>query len=169
MAAWRVWFWSIFIVLVIAASALFAGVWNNLSNEWSVETSAAQFALNESPLVHIDAHDVFTAADVQESFFGTDTFGRKWYAFVYGSPFVVHTVPASDVLSKENIVKKVALQHITPREVHLGYLDQQQQERLHTESNIVYEVVGSGPTGGTEYVYIDAKTGKVAWKYVLST
>jgi uncharacterized protein YpmB len=169
MAAWRIWFWSIFTILVLGAVALVSALWNNLSSAWNVEASAAQFALDQSPIDRIQAHDVFTADGVQEVFEGVDAFGRKWYAFVYGSPFVVQAVPESDVVPKDRVWKNAMQLHIHPQAIHLGYLDDNQQARFHTNSNVVYEVVGDGPGGTTEYAYFDGRTGKLVWKYMLST
>ncbi len=160
MATWRVWFWSIFVVVVMAMIALVCAVWNNLSSEWDIEANAAQFALKHSPLTHIDQHDVFTGAGVQEVFEGTDSFGRKWYAFVYGSPFVVHAVPADSVMSEDQIMKRAISAHIHPNQIHLGYLDATQQTRLHTHAQVVYEVGGTDGTGTLVYLYFDARTGK---------
>jgi uncharacterized protein YpmB len=170
MATWRIWFWSTFAVLVLGAVALLSAIWNNLSSAWDIEARAAQVALDQSPLDHIQAHDVFTADGVQEVFEGVDAFGRKWYAFVYGSPFVVQAVPDSALTAKDRVLKSAMQQlHIHPREIHLGYLDDNQQARFHTTTDVVYEVVGDTPSGNTEYVYFDARTGKFIWKYMLST
>ncbi|CAM3931693.1 hypothetical protein [Alicyclobacillus pomorum] len=160
MARWRVWFWSIFAVVVMAMIALVCAVWSNLSSEWDIEADAAQFALNKSPLTHIDHHDVFTGADVQEVFEGTDSFGRAWYAFVYGSPFVVHAVPADSVMSKDQITQRAISAHIHPTQIHLGYLDANQQTRLHTNAEVVYEVSGTDETGALVFRYFDARSGK---------
>ncbi|GMA48732.1 hypothetical protein GCM10025857_00890 [Alicyclobacillus contaminans] len=165
MSKWRIWFWSVFVVICMVLIALVSAIWNNLSSEWNVEEVAAQAALNQSPIDHILRHDVFTGADVQEVFVGTDAFGRTWDVFVYGSPFQVHAVPASTVLSPDAILKRTAVAALHPTAVHLGYLDAGEQRKLNTSTHVVYEIEHRNSKGLIFYTYVDATSGKLLATY----
>lgn len=168
MKAWKIWTGAAIVVVLGAVSTVTAVLWNNVSSEWQVEQNAAQFALNHSPINHITEHSVFTASQAQEVFLGTDAFHRLWYAFVYGSPFTVQSVPAANLLTQTAVDKKVESQHIRPIQDTIGYLNPETQAACNTTATIVWEVYGrEGAAGKFVYLFVDARTGKIVWKYVL--
>jgi uncharacterized protein YpmB len=159
MRMWKVWVSLAALVFTFGLVALSAALWNNLSSEWNVEASAAQFALNRSPLQEIDSHDIFTAAGAQEVFTGADVFGRKWFAFVYGSPFTVKYVPMDGILNKSQMMDILKKDHLNPLKEQVGYLDSNAQATFHTQSDVIWEVYAKTPAGDAVYQYYDARSG----------
>ena len=160
MKQWKVWAISLSALMVFAVIALFAAVWNNFTSEWNVESQAAQYALDNSPLNTIEKHDVFTASGAQEVFFGRDVFGRPWYTFVVGSPFTVQSVPAGGLQTSSRI-RIIARQHnIHPAAIHLGYLAPSTRTAFHTRTDVAWEVDGTNAAGQRVYTYFNAWTGQ---------
>lgn len=163
--------WLITGCLIVAMAAAGAGLalWNQVDNEWQAEASAAEYALNHSPLEKISGHIVFTGGNVQEVFYGDDMFGRKWYTFVTENPLHAYSIPASKVIPKQKVEQLARAARIEPVDVELGYVPA--SNRLSTkpkQDQIVWEVYGYHG-GKSEYVYYDAVSGKRLWQYVLST
>lgn len=168
MKAWKVWTTIASVIVLGTAVGITTALWNNISSEWQVESNAAQYALNHSPIDHILTHSVFTGSQAQEVFFGTDAFKRPWYAFVYGSPFTIESVPATGLLTKAAVNKQMTNQKIQPLQDALGYLNPDTQAALNTTSTVVWEVYGRQTSSGKfMYVYVNAQTGAIVWKYVL--
>lgn len=159
MKLWKLWTSLAAVVLTFGLVALLAALWNNLSSDWNVEASAAQFALDKSPIEHIDAHDIFTAASAQEVFTGTDVFGRHWYAFVFGSPFTVQSVPTAGILDKTQILAIVKKANLQPLKEQIGYLDSNAQSMFHTQADVIWEVYAKTSAGQAVYRYFDARSG----------
>src|SRR5579875_2363353 len=111
-------------VCIALVAALCVGAWNEISSEWQVEQAAAQYALNHSPIDHIQGHDVFTGAGTEEVFYGQDAFGHDWYAFVDGSPFSIQIQSASGILSAAKVQKAALANQVKPISEHIGYLNQ---------------------------------------------
>lgn len=166
MKSIKLWMGTCLAIIIICLLALVLALWNNVSSEWAQEKLAAQVALNKSPLEHLSGHDVFTGAGVEDVFSGTDVFGHGWYAFVYGSPMQVNAVPAKDVLTSQQVKQKVlAMYHISARSMHLGYITSNQIGSLATSPNVVWEI--SGKVGDNiEYLFVDAKTSTLVWKWI---
>lgn len=166
MKAWKIWFWVILGILIMGTVAIFLALWSNVGQEWRVEQSAASYALHHSPLRKITGHDVFTGAQAQEVFFGTDAQGRAWIAFVYGSPFQVNYVPNKGFLNKGQVVTEAVKQHVDVLSVHLGYLTQTVRSTLPGESHVVWEVDGVKKDGHTSvHVFYDAQSGSIIKTY----
>jgi uncharacterized protein YpmB len=159
MKMWKIWLVSATAVATLGVVALACAVWNNLSSEWNVEATAAQFALDKSPINHIDSHDIFTASGAQEVFGGSDVFGRKWYAFVYGSPFTVKYVASDGILTQEQIISSAMKVHLKPLKEQIGYLDSYAQSTFHTDADVIWEVYAKNASGQSVYVYFDARSG----------
>jgi len=166
MKSWRVWVTLASIVLLLSIIATATAVWKNVSSEWHVNQSNAQYALDHTPINRILSHDIFTASGNEDVFYGTDTFQHKWYAFVSNQPLSVRAVSASGVLSKAQMLKIATKSGIRVKTLHIGDLDNQTANTFHTTSSIVWEVYGSIGKNDA-YVYYDGKSGKLLWKYVL--
>jgi hypothetical protein len=168
MKSWQIWTTVCVCIGILGSGALTAAVWNNISSEWDYEGAAAQYALNHTPIDKLVAHDVFTASGDEEVFSGQDTFGRNWYAFVSGMPFVASSVPAQGILTRQQTEAKVVKKYqMRVRSLHLGYLNDATSSLLHTKSQIVWEVYGS-VGNRNEYLYLDAYSGTVIWQPVYS-
>lgn len=165
MKAWGLWLISFLLVVVLVVVFTSTSLWNNLKSEWDVERAAAEYALNHSPLNHISSHDVFTANGAEEVFEGKDTFGRSWYAFVYGSPFQVRSVQKTALKPEPQIVARAKRDGLKVISVHLGYLDSGTKGQIGTNASFVWEVYGTTKTGNYEYAYFDAKSGKLVQSY----
>ncbi|MCL6453790.1 MAG: hypothetical protein K6T78_09305 [Alicyclobacillus sp.] len=163
--SWKPWLVVGALVVVLAAAATGLALWNNLDSEWQVEAAAAQYALDNSPISKITGHDVFTGADAQEVFYGTDPFGRPWVSFVYGTPFTVHSVPAQGLLTKQRVLELAKARGLKVGAAHLGFLDAAAQQRLGVQTDVVWEVYGQTGPNQTQYVYFDARTGKEVQSY----
>lgn len=160
MLRWKRVLWTAAVGLFVVVVALVIAAWNNVSSEWNVEQAAAQFALNHSPLERISSHQVFTANQAQEVFYGTDAFGHKWYAFVYGDPFVVHSVPASGLITEEQANAAASKSGAKPISTHIGYLDRSAAQMFHTSAGPVWEVYAQMPNGKNVYLYFRADNGR---------
>jgi uncharacterized protein YpmB len=160
MKNWKLWLVTTFGVVFIAGVAVISALWNNLSTEWSVEASAAQFALNHSALQNIQSHSVFTAAGAQEVFFGTDVFGQKGYAFVQGTPFRVHYQSAQGLQTRATVATLAKTQGFIPVSESIGYIGPQEQSYFQTKSGVIWEVHGRDQQGKWVCIYFNAKTGK---------
>lgn len=169
MARFKWWLILGGIFVVGLACALTAAVWNSISSEWSVEYSAAEYALNHSPIDRIQRHDVFTAAGAQEVFYGIDPFGQPWYVFVYGTPFSVQVQSAKGVMTAAKAAQTAKQDGLHVISEHIGYLDSTAAATFHTNAGAVWEVYGQTSAHKHAYLYLDATTGKSIWKYVLST
>ncbi|WDL97236.1 hypothetical protein [Alicyclobacillus sp. ALC3] len=152
--------WTAAVAFFLVIVALVVAAWDNVSSEWNVEQAAAQFALNHSPIEKISSHQVFTANQAQEVFYGTDAFGHKWYAFVYGDPFVVHAVPATGLLTKQQADAVASKSGDKPLSTHIGYLDTAAAQTFHTSVGAVWEVYAQLPNGTDVYLYFRANNGK---------
>ncbi|MBX5436830.1 MAG: hypothetical protein IRZ33_06405 [Alicyclobacillaceae bacterium] len=159
MKSWKVWVAVWLVVASVVVCALLLGLWNNLNSEWVAEAQAAQLTLNHSPIDHIERHQVFTAAGVQEVFYGTDAFGRSWYAFVHGDPAVVSYIPADRLKTAAQVEAAAKKLGIRPQSAAIGYLDGNAQSAFHTRANVVWEVAGQAANGQHVYAYFDAVTG----------
>ncbi|MCL6547997.1 MAG: hypothetical protein K6T30_03710 [Alicyclobacillus sp.] len=176
MKTWKVWIWVGAAVAGLAVFALLLALWNNLNSEWTVETQAAQLTLDHSPIDRIESHQVFTAAGVEEVFYGTDAFGRPWYAFVHGTPPVVSYLPAAEVETDREVRAKAAQLGIRPLAVTIGYLNGTAQAAFRTQANVVWEVYGKDAEGHRVWAYFDAVSGRLigrplqiqpaSWKHV---
>ncbi len=165
MKAWQIWTFTTVLILIAVVSVGWAALWKNLASEWSVEASAAQYALNHSPLQSITKHDVFTGDGAEEVFEGKDAFGRGWYVMVSGTPPQAHSVQVQ-ALKASNVIRAEAshsgLQVIS---THLGYLDSQGQSQLGTNASFIWEVYGKTQTGTYQYAYYNAENGKLIHVY----
>lgn len=168
MRHWKRWFTLIGVVFVMFATTFVWTAWHSLSSEWRTEAGAAQFALNHSPLQQLTGHSVFTGAGVQEVFIGKDSFGRIWYAFVYGSPYIVKSVPATGVWSAARMNQLLSSQHIKPVHLSLGYLDAANRKSFHITTDVIWECYVHLPSGAPAYVYYDAHSGQKLATYILS-
>jgi uncharacterized protein YpmB len=144
-------------------------VWNNISSEWTVEAATAQYALDHSPINHIDGHSRFTADGMQEVFLGTDAFGKAYYVFVYAQSNTIRTVPAAEVVSKAVIQRQCQRLGIQIDSIELGYIRGKMAANGQGKASVVYEVYGQNKQGSNQYWYFDAKSGHLLWQYVLST
>jgi uncharacterized protein YpmB len=169
MSTVKIWLTTILLILLLALAALVVGLWNNISSEWQVEETTAQYALNHSPLASITSHRTFTGAGEQEVFYGHDTFNRPWYTFVFGQPLTVQSVPGSDVISEQQVEGLAEKSGIKPIHCELGYVPTNTRATLPAKRHVVWEVYGENRSGHLLYVYYDATTGKQLWQYVLST
>lgn len=160
MQRWKRILWSSVVGLSLVFAALVVTAWNNVSSEWNVEQAAAQFALNHSPVDKIISHQVFTANQAQEVFYGTDAFGHAWYVFVYGNPFVAHAVPAAGLWSAKQADQASRRSGAKPMSTHIGYLDNQAARTFHTQAGAVWEVYAQLPSGSDVYLYFRANNGK---------
>ena len=161
MKQWIIWLIVVAFIVVMGAFALFFALWNNFSSEWTIEQHAAQYALNHSPINHIDGHSVFTGPGVEEVFDGVDTFGAKWVVFVYGNPLTTHAVSAKGLLSKSQMQKMAVQQfHLKSPQLSLGYLPASERSVLKTNARVVWEVYGQRGAMSL-YAYFDAYTGKL--------
>lgn len=170
MKTLKIWLTVIFISIILVLAALVLALYRNLNSQWQAETTAAQYALNHSPISHIDSYQVFTSDGLEDVFTGTDVFSQKWYTFVAesGSQLNVHTVSATDVISKNKVEAAAAARHIHPVRVILGYVGTN-NTAIHVSQAVVWEVYGTNAAGKHVYEYFDGKTGKFVWQYVLST
>ncbi|QQE76770.1 hypothetical protein [Alicyclobacillus sp. SO9] len=169
MAKWKAWLITIAAIVVLSAGAIFMALYNNLNTEWKYQRQAAQIALNESPVLHITSHSVFTDTVQEEVFSGTDAFGTQWYAFVSGPPWKVHAVRTKSVLKQAQVKAIAAKAGVHPISMHLGYLNGQHHSAVTASSQVVWEIYGTSDTGKRLYLYLNGETGKQLWKYVLST
>jgi|GEM_PF-2835900 len=169
LKSWKIWIVSICALIVTAGGTGVYALYRNLNTEWSYEYQAAQVALNHSPISHISSHSTFTDISSQEIFAGEDVFGREWYAFVSGSPWVTHSVLAAQVLPEARIRSLAEKQSVRPVNISLGYLDDAQQRTFSVSNHVVWEVYGETKGQKYEYIYYDGTTGKQVWKYMLST
>lgn len=171
MKTLKIWITVVVISIVLALVAIVLALYQNLNSQWLAEQAAAQYALNHSPISHIDSYQVFTGDGMQDVFEGTDIFAHKWYAFVSddsGAAPSIHSVPAAGILSKNKIEAAVKQRHIHPIQITLGYVNAQ-NPAIQTTQSVVWEVYGTNAKGKHLYEYFDAKTGKLVWQYVLST
>ncbi|WP_067618464.1 PepSY domain-containing protein [Alicyclobacillus acidiphilus] len=164
MSTWRVWAVTVPLLLILVAAGVAMWLWRNLSSYWSAETAAAQYVLNHTPIDHLQTYQVFTASGVEDVFEGTDAFHQEWYAFYDQNQNEAFVVPTASVLPKSAAVKQARQSGIVPTAETLGYVTSQASGTLHPRDHIVYEVVG---TAGSKlrFVYVDATTGRVLWKY----
>lgn len=170
MKIWKIWAIGIVVVVLAAVVAIGAAVWNNISSEWQAETQTAQFALDNSSLEHIDNHQVFTAAGLQEVYFGTDAFHNKVVAFVYGSPLEVYTVPQTELVTESSIQTEAEKSGVKIKSIALGYLSPDSEQMLGiNNTNVIYEVYGTGPNQHDVYDYFDAMSGKLVKQIPNST
>ena len=167
MNRWKLWSWLAGIIVCMAAVAVAAALWNNVASEWAVEAAAAQFALNRSPIDHIEAHEVSTAAGTQEVFVGTDAFGVQWYVFVFGHPMTVEAVPATRILSRQAILAQLKSGHVHPMSAQVAYLTASNRASFHTQATVMWEVYGRNESGQPEYLYMNAGNAHLIWHYVL--
>ncbi|RIV25692.1 hypothetical protein D2Q93_06085 [Alicyclobacillaceae bacterium I2511] len=168
MRHWKRWLTLSGLALVVIATAFIWAVWNSLSSEWRIEASAAQYALNHSPMQQLTSYSVFTGAGAQEVFTGKDGFGRKWVAFVYGPPYAVKSVPSTGMWSATRLTKSLKLQHITPVHLNLGYFNAAARESFHTAADVVWECYVRLPSGLLAYIYYDAYSGQQIATYILA-
>jgi uncharacterized protein YpmB len=173
MKALRIWVTVILLSLILAAIAMVVALYNNLNSQWQAETAAAQYALNHSPISHIDGHSTFTGDGLQEVFQGTDLFHQKWYAFVWQASETTHNVAvvaATSVVPQSNVTLQARKTGLTPRQVSLGYVNPASDNpALKVSKTVVWEVYGTTSSGKHEYEYFDGTSGKLVWKYMLST
>lgn len=170
MTHWKRWTALCVAVAGAIAVVLFIASWDTTSSEWMAERSAAQFALNHSPIERIQHHDVFTGAGAQEVFYGVDAFGHPWYAFVYGNPLTIRSQSAASLLTASAAAKQAKADGLQqPQSEHIGYWGSQAAQSFHVSRGVVWEVYGLVHGGKRAYVYLSATNGKVLWKYVLST
>jgi len=167
MKPWKVWIGVVTVVACLSLIAVVLALWNNLATEWSVERNAAQFALNHSPIDSITAHSIFNGNQTQEVFEGTDALNQKWYVFVYGSPFAVKAVPASGLIPAQRAKQLIHSLDLTNVQATVGYITATNTAIRPQSPNVVWELMGLTGAGSVSYVYIDATTGKILWKYVL--
>jgi uncharacterized protein YpmB len=167
MKTWKVWLTVAVLIIGMAAMAVAASLWNNLSTEWNMEAEAAQFALDHSPLQRITDHGVFTASGVQEVFGGTDAFGRHWIVCVSGPPWKAWFTRADGLTSVDAVATTVRRMGVVPVSIQAGHLEPAAQSAFHTNAQVVYEVYGRNASGQSLYLYFDAKSGQLVWKYLL--
>ena len=167
MKTWKIWLTVAVSIIAMAGVAVAASLWNDLSTEWTVEAEAAQFALDHSPLQHITEHGVFTASGVQEVFGGTDAFGRHWLVFVSGPPWNAWFTRADGLTSVDTVAVNVRRMGVVPISIQAGHLQPAAQSAFHTSAEVVYEVYGRNAAGQLLYLYFDAKSGQLVWKYLL--
>jgi uncharacterized protein YpmB len=169
MKHWKVWLIGAVAVVLLGFVALCSAVWNNISSEWTVEAATAQYALDHSPINHIDEHSRFTADGMQEVYLGTDAFGKAYYVFVYDQSNTVRAVPADEVVSKTVIQKRCERLGIQIEHMEIGYIRGKMAANGQGKASVVYEVYGQDKQGSNKYWYFDAKSGNLLWQYVLST
>lgn len=163
----KIWLISAIAFVLLVIGFVVVALYRNLNTEWSYQYVAAQNALNQSPITHISAHSTFTDMTSEEVFKGQDIFGRYWYAFVSGPPWVTEAVPANQIVSKaqiESAAKKALSRQIS---VHLGYLSDSTDLSFKVPNHVVWEVYGTVNNGKHVYLYYDGETGKLLWKYML--
>ncbi|QSO53484.1 hypothetical protein JZ785_06420 [Alicyclobacillus curvatus] len=165
MKAWTIWLSTLLFLLIIAAIFVGTSLWNNLASEWKVEQTAAQYALNHSPLKSIAEHDVFTGNGVEEVFQGKDAFGRGWFVVVYGKPYSIRSIQTSAVKNSKLIKADAENSGLQVIATHFGYLDQTGRSQVGTNTDFVWEVYGKSKKGNYQYVYFDAKTGRLLKSY----
>ncbi|MBX6352838.1 MAG: hypothetical protein IRZ10_05830 [Thermoflavifilum sp.] len=168
----KTWQWATTTVLgllVVAGVAAGTSLWFHLEPEWEVETSAAQFALDHSPLQHIEQHQVFTADGVEQVFAGQDAWGNRWTVFVSGPPWTWHAVKTGDLVSEQTVERQARGHGYEVLSCVPGWLNATLVADLHAQTQVVYEVHALDAKGQTWYALVDAKTGQWLWKYLLST
>ncbi len=165
MKAWTIWISTILVILIMAAIFIGTSIWNDLAGEWTVEQTAAQYALNHSPLSSITKQNVFTGNGVEDVFQGKDAFGRGWFVVVYGQPYKIRSIQTSAVANSKLITAEAVKDGLNVMGTHFGYLDQTGRSQLGTNVNFVWEVYGKSTTGNYQYAYFDAKTGKLLKSY----
>lgn len=166
MNTWKVWAITVPILLLMIAFAVLLWLWNNVSSNWNPETESAQYVLNHTPIRHLQSYRVFTASGIEDVFRGTDVFDHEWYAFYVPSKHTAYSVKEAALLKPQIIESNLKSQHISVNSLSVGYVTDAASETLKPANNVVYEVRGSDGSS-TTYVYVDATTGKVLWKYVL--
>lgn len=169
MKSIKIWVTVVFLILILAAAALAVTLYQNLNSQWQAETTAAQYALNHSPISRIDNHHTFTGDGLQEVFSGKDVFHQQWYAFVWGvnAPNSIAVVAANSVIAKNKIVSAAEKSGIKPNKVSLGYVAQSNNPSLKLSQSVVWEVFGINAKGKQVYEYFDGINGKLVWKYML--
>jgi uncharacterized protein YpmB len=166
---WKIWTATVIGFLLIVFGAIGIALYRNLDTEWSYQYTAAQRALNHSPISHISHQSTFTDIVSEEVFQGQDIFGRKWYVFVSGPPWTTNAVQASHVISKTQVDALAKQESIQPINVQLGYLTDQQSLSFIAPHHTVWQIYGRTAGGKDVYLYLDGQTGKQLWKYMLST
>ncbi|WP_157076346.1 hypothetical protein [Alicyclobacillus kakegawensis] len=170
MNASKIWVITGTLIVLMALIGIGMTLWNEVREEWDVEQSAAQYALNHSPLERIEGHALSTGAGVQEVFYGRDMFGRSWYTFVTDNPRRAYAVPASQVLAKSKVEQLAERAGVTPIDAEPAYVPSSLAKTLPASRHVVWEVYGRQRNSGrSEYIFYDAVNGKRLWQYVLST
>jgi hypothetical protein len=167
----KAWHLALSIAGGAAALAVAGGVvlWRDLTTEWTIETEAAQYTLDHSPIQHIDRHTVFTASGVEQVFTGTDALGVPWTVFVAGPPWSATAVKSEDLLRPENVIAQALRQGYHVQQCTPGYLNDAVRQSLHVSSFFVYELRAVDTRDQSWDVLVDAKSGQWVWKYLLST
>lgn len=166
MKTWKIWAVTIPTMILMVALAVCVWLWNNLKSNWKMETVAAHYVLSHSPIQHLQSHEVFTASSLEDVFRGTDAFHREWYGFYLPQKHVSYSVLQSDLLKPKVIESKLLSQHIQPLKLTVGYIPRDTTSPLKSDHSVVYEVRGKIRSNVT-YVYVDATSGNILWKYVL--
>ncbi|GEO27102.1 hypothetical protein AAC03nite_28870 [Alicyclobacillus acidoterrestris] len=169
MKTWKIWAITVPIILLMLCCAVIAWLWQNVSTNWAPEEQAAQYVLNHTPIDHIDSYQVFTASGLEDVFLGTDTFGHKWYAFYIPAKHTAYSVGVDQLVSAKKVEQSLLQDNIHTDTYSIGYVTGEASKALSAESstNVVYEVRGR-ENGKAIFVYVDATSGHILWRYQLS-
>lgn len=166
MKTWKIWSLTIPVILFMIASAICLWLWNDLRSNWQMERVAGRFVLNHTPIQHLQSHTVFTAAALEDVFRGTDAFHREWYGFYFPQAHVAYSILQSRLIKPTLVESNLRAQKIEPLNLGVGYIPDHVSNTLSPKQHIVYEIRGNFDNHIT-YVYVDATSGKILWKYVL--
>ncbi|KRW91456.1 hypothetical protein SD51_08935 [Alicyclobacillus tengchongensis] len=168
MKNWKVWAVTVPAILIMMGAAVVAWLWRNLSTNWAAEQTAAQFVLNHTPIDHLQAYHVFTASGLEDVFQGTDAFHREWYAFYLPTVHESYAVPAANILSPSKVAATAKALGVKLQATSLGYVTAEAADTLPASQHLVYEIKGTTGSKLT-FLYLDAVTGRVLWKYQLQS
>lgn len=170
MKPWKIWFWSTIGVLLMCIIAVFSALWNYLSTGWEAERTAAQVALDSTPLQALTDYTVYSGpGGVEDVFRGQDSFHRTGIAFIRSAHELAY-IPAQRIIPQEEaglLAKRYVGQSyhsgFRVTEASLGALSNSAKYALHTTAKFVWEVTYRAQTQ-YGYLYIDAVTGALLWK-----
>ncbi|SIS96934.1 hypothetical protein [Alicyclobacillus vulcanalis] len=163
----KVWWISVPIATVVIGTGCLMYFWNLLTPYWQAEQRAAEYVLNHTPIDRLESYSVFTADGVEDVFRGQDQFGRSWYAFYVPQLDRSFVLPASAVLPEREIAQRAAAYGMQVESIVLGYVANTNASASWAKAGTaVYEVTGRSH-GHLAFLYFNASTGQLLWKYAL--
>lgn len=162
-------FSSLLVIALVVTGALFALRELTYAQMPDLDT-AAQKALNTSPMNHIDKVTPYTGGPLCYAFFGTDKLGRQMVVFatkdkVFGAEFLDKGL--QEAQAQQKAIQASSLQKIaktTP-----GIVDETSKPLPNKPSGkFVWEVFGTNTKGEKQYTYLDFYNGNVLGTYVIT-